>query len=376
MPFDFRTFFLIFRLALRDRRPWLRRVVVFALLFLTPAVATLNALCLWLDYVFFPGYRRTQVREPVFILGHPHSGSTLVRRLMTDDPQVAWFSTWELLLPSILQQRLVRLAGVCDRVLLRGRVARVIIPVKKRIFRSVRELHSRSLSGPEDDEFALAFSCLSAAWAGALPYMRELQYLYYLDAANPARRRRAMGFYRACVQRQLYTNTGARFHCSHSPAFSGRVESVVEAFPDARFVVVMRNPLETIPERLERAKRAWQAADCDPERVRDALDGLRRQSYHTYRYPLEVLGRHVNVRWCVVDYEALVASPKAAIEDAYAELGLSISPEFEKQLALEQDRPPAQRVENVDTAREFGPLQDEVREELQELFDAYRWPVD
>ena len=38
----------------------------------------LNQLCLLLDHVLFPGFRRVRVERPVFIIGHARSGTSLL----------------------------------------------------------------------------------------------------------------------------------------------------------------------------------------------------------------------------------------------------------------------------------------------------------
>ena len=74
MPFDFRLFFRMFRLAFADRMSPRRRKVVWFLAIVWPLHAALSAVCLVFDHVLFPGFRRVEVREPGFIVGHSRSG--------------------------------------------------------------------------------------------------------------------------------------------------------------------------------------------------------------------------------------------------------------------------------------------------------------
>jgi hypothetical protein len=201
-----------------------------------------------------------------------------------------------------------------------------------------------SLTRPEEDEFLFAASCASGVWVLLFPYWRELQGLYYTDELAPRRRRRLLRFYRGCVQRQLWLNGPGKTHLSKNPTFCGKVESLLEAFPDARFVVCQRTPYETIPSLLKLVTRNWRAARCSPARIEDSRRVLAEQSFHTYRYPLEVLGRHPETRWTEVDYRALVEAPKRAVEVVYARLGLSMSPAYAKALEAEEARSRAQRV--------------------------------
>jgi len=373
MPFDFRTFIMMFRLAFHDRMSPRRKKVVLALLFIIPAMATLNAFCLLLDQILFPGFRRVHVHKPVFIIGHARSGTSLMHRLMTGDERFSWFMTYELFVPSLVQRKLIRFLGACDRRFAGGALARRIQAWEDRTFARGREMHPMSLTGPEEDEFLLIFSCLSGVWVTLFPYMRELDYLYYTDRMAPRERRRILGFYESCVKRQLYLNGPHRTHCSKNPTFAGKMESLIEIFPDARFVVLNRNPYETIPSLLKMMKRNWKASDCDPERMRDSMEGLGQQSFHTYRYPYEVLTRHPEIRYALVDYRELVESPRRVVEKVYSQLELPLTPEFEKFLALEETRSKEYRADHVYNLREFGLEHEKIRAELGQLFERFGW---
>ncbi len=373
MPFDWRTFRLLLREAFRDPMSPRRRAVVWLSLFGIPFLAAVNAACFALDRLVTPQIHRLPVREPVFIIGHARSGTSLMHRLMTHDPRFAWFRMYELFLPSLLQKKLVRRAADWDRRWLGGRIRLRIRAWEDRTFARGREMHPMSLTGPEEDEFLMTLSCASGTLTLLFPYMRELQHLYYFDQRPVPERRRLMRFYRECVQRQLALAGGDHQLLSKNPVFCGRVESLIEAFPDARFVVMMRDPCETIPSLLKLMKRNWKASDCPAHRVDDSLQVLAAQSIHTYRYPLEVLARHPEVRHAVVRYRDLVESPKATVERVYAQLGLPLSSRFEGALRDEQTRSRDHRADHVYGLEEFGLERNRIRSQLADLFERFGW---
>ena len=53
-----------------------RRKVVWSILLLYPLLAGIDFVCFALDHVFFPGFRRVQVKAPIFVLGNARSGTT------------------------------------------------------------------------------------------------------------------------------------------------------------------------------------------------------------------------------------------------------------------------------------------------------------
>jgi hypothetical protein len=358
--FDFHTYSRMFRLAFRDEMSGGRRRLLLFLVFAIPAIASLNAVCLLLDRIFFPAFRRIEVRAPVFVIGHARSGTSLLHRLLTRDAErFSCFRTYELFLPSILQKKLVRWLGRCDRRYWGSALEKRILAWEDRSFARGRNMHPMSLFGPEEDEFVLAPSCASGGWVVLFPYWRG--------------RRRLMRFYKECVQRQLYLNGSNKIHCSKNPTFCGKVESLIETFPDARFAISMRNPCETIPSLLKMMRRNWKAARCSGERLDDSLAVLAEQSFHSYRYPFEVLERHPETRFAVVDYRDLVESPRRAVGEVYEKLGMSLSPAAEKGLAEEEARSRSYRAEHVYTLGEFGLERSEIRSRLADLFERYGW---
>jgi len=373
VAFDLRTYLTMFRLALRDRMSPRRRTVVLSLMFLIPALAALNGVCLLLDHLLFPGFRRTPVRAPVFIIGHARSGTTLMHRLMTADTRMSWFMTYELFLPSILQRKIVGALARWDRERRGGRMARRIQAWEDRTFAKGRQMHPMSLTGPEEDEFLLAPSCRSGVWVTVFPYMRELAYLYYTDEMPAARRRRTMRVYRALVQRNLYLKGADTIHCSKNPTFAGKMRSLLETFPDARFVVLNRNPYETIPSLLKMMDRNWKASDCDRERMRDSLECLGRQSFHTYKYPYAVLDAHPRTKRAIVDYRRLIEQPRRVTEEVYAALDLNVTAELAAALDVEEARSKTHRADHVYNLREFGLRREEIRRELADLFERFDW---
>ncbi len=373
MYFDFRTYFRMLRLAWHEESAESRRRLLFMLLAIVPVVSTFHAVCFFLDGLLFPGLRKVEVRTPVFIVGHARSGTTLFHRLMTKDGErFSYFMLYEMFLPSLLQKKVVRWLAACDRRLLGGRIEARVMAWDKKNFDRTREVHSTGLTAPEEDDFAGTFSCASGFWIVLAPYMGDLDF-YYVDERPPRSRRRLMRFYRECVKRQLYLNGTDKIHLSKNPTFSGRVESLIEEFPDARIVVLMRNPLETIPSLLSLMRISWKVRGWDDARMRPSMRILADQSFHTYRHPLEVLARHPETRSAVVDYRDLVAEPKRIVEQVYAELGFPVSNELRATLLAEQSRAREHETTHAYSLEQFGLEGDAIHKSLADLFERFHW---
>jgi hypothetical protein len=373
MYFDFHTYFRMLRLARKEENRAGRRRLFFILLVLVPVVSTFHAICFFLDNILFPGLRKVEVRTPVFIVGHARSGTTLMHRLMSKDGErFSFFLLYELFLPSLLQKKVIRFLAACDRRFLGARIEKNIQAWEERKFAATQDMHATGLTAPEEDDFIHTFSCASGFWIVLLPYMGLLDF-YYVDQRPPQNRRRLMKFYKECVKRQLYLNGVNKIHLSKNPTFSGRVESLIETFPDARIVVLMRNPYETIPSLLKLMQRSWQLRGWEGAQMNRSLRALADQSFHTYNYPLEVLARHPNTKQAIVDYRELVAQPKRTVEAVYAQLGFPMSSEFSQVLTAEEQRAKSHETTHTYSLEEFGLKSDEIHAALADLFERYGW---
>lgn len=371
--FEFRTWLQMLRLAWRERNPRHRRGLLFTLLVTVPAVASVHAVCFFLDPILFPDLRRTRVRRPVFIIGHARSGTTLLHRLMTlDGDRFSAFALYELFLPSLVEKKLVRALAAADRRLLGGALGRRVAAWEERRFGPTRHIHPQSLTAPEEDDGVLTFSCASGSWIVRLPYMGDLDF-YHVDARPPEQRRRLMEFYAECVRRQLYLNGPHKTHLSKNPVFAGRLESLIETFPDARFVIPFRNPYETVPSLLKLMKVSWGMRKWSEAEMERSLRILAEQSFETYLVPLEVLARHPETRYAVVDYAELVAQPKRTVERVYAELGIPVTSAYAAVLEEEQRRARAHETRHRYSLEEFGLRSDEFRTRLAPLFERFHW---
>ena len=221
---------------------------VFLLLFGLP-VALLLQLMHWcgflLDELLFPGYRRVKVSRPVFIIGIPRSGTTLLQRTLASDPAFTTMMTWECLLaPSISERYCLRL------------LARPLQPLLPRLHRlsitkRLRAIHELSLSAPEED-----FLTLLPVWSCFIqivmfPEAAGIRRLAFFDSAVPvAERRLIMHFYHRCLQRHLYFHGTARRYLAKNPSFTSWQTSLRETFADAHIIACSRPPSATVPSQL------------------------------------------------------------------------------------------------------------------------------
>jgi len=373
--FDFANYRKMIILAWREPTPAARRYYLAVLCIAIPVVSGFHALCFFLDGILFPGLWKVKVEKPIFMVGHARSGTTLTHRLMSRDAgRFSSFRLYECYFPSLLQKKLIRLGIALDHRLLGGFLAKRVQAWEERRYGAHRHVHAMGLTMPEEDDISLYYSMASGFWITKMPYMGALDF-FYMNDWPLSKRRRYNRFYRECVRRQLYLNGADKIHLAKNPLWAGRVASILEFFPDARFVVNVRDPRETIPSLLKLMRAGWKRLDWEEARQRDCLRILAEQSWDTYRHPLETLAAKPEVPGAVVDYRDLVSDPARTLELLYRDLALPMSEAFREILAGEAKRERAHTSHYSYSLEEFGLEGDQIRERLGDLFDRFQWDV-
>ncbi len=349
---------------------------MWTLFFAVPMLAGWNAFCLALDRILFPGFRRVPVRAPVFIIGHSRSGTTLMHELLAADDQFNWFMAYELFLPALVQKKLLRAFGRFDRGLLGGRYEKRLRAWQDRNFAAGRQMHPMDLLGPEEDEFLLALTLYSGTPGVVFPNLEDMQrYSRFDELLDVPTRRRVMAFYRTCLQRQLVLNGVDKTHLSKNPMFSCKVGSLIETFPDARFVVMVRNPFETIPSIQKMMLRNYKASGTDPAQIESALAIVGENSIAMYRDPFDALARHPETRWTAIPYELLTTDPAGAMRKVYADLEIPVTTSSEDAMKRAAVHARAYKPSHDYSLGEFGLAPGEIRDALAPLFARFHWPV-
>ena len=203
-----------------------------------PAVATFHAICFALDWILFPGLRKVEVKEPVFMVGHARSGTTLLSRLMTyDADRFSYFLYWEMFFPSLLQKKLIKTIGSLDEKWLGRMINKRLVAWDDKKYGPYRHMHDMSLWNSEEDQFVKRGAFVTQQWSMDIPMMEVID-IFHVDEMPRRKRRRWMHHYHECVKRQVLLNGGNKMHLSKNPVMSGWVEALIETFPDARIVVM------------------------------------------------------------------------------------------------------------------------------------------
>lgn len=373
--FEFKTWLTMLRLISRESDLKRRRKLFKLVGVKVPLRALFHSVCFFLDMILFPKLWLVKVKKPVFIIGHARSGTTLAHRLMSGDERFSAFRYYELLLPSLLQKKTVRMVAWMDNHWFGQRLEKRLQAWEKRKFGPTQHIHKMGLTIPEEDDLMYLTSCASGFWATKLPYMDSLDF-FHVDQRPEAERRKMMNFYRNCVRRQLYINGDNKIHLSKNPTYCGRVGALIEAFPDARFVLLYRNPYETIPSLLKLLHVSWKLQGNTPESMQNSTRTMINLSYESYLHPLAVLERNPQTPYSIIDYRELITAPKATMEQVYHDLDLPVTEKFDLFLTAQQEKSRKHETTHSYSMAEFGLSDQEIHNKLGPLFTRFNWDVE
>lgn len=305
---------------------WTLRAIVITI------VAAVNSLLALLDeLVFGARIERTQLTAPpIFVLGHWRSGTTYLHELLACDTAHSCPTTYRCFAPShfLLSERWLKFP-----------LARLL--PRRRPMDDMQVGWDR----PQEEEFALANLGVPTPYLSVMFPNRGPRYTSYLtlQTLEPAVQRRWRSQYRRLLKRLTVADN--RRLVLKSPPNTARLRTLIEMFPDAKFIHLSRHPSELYTSTLHlwrslhREQGMQEVVDEDwlAEFVVDSLDRM----YHAYfdDLPLLAPGQLIELR-----YDQLVADPKAALRAAYGTLGLgdfaAVEPSLDTYLATVREYQP------------------------------------
>ncbi|MGM0633123.1 MAG: sulfotransferase, partial [Pseudomonadota bacterium] len=343
-----------------DRRRWYGHLLLLLLLPVFLSLQLLQWLLFLIDEVLFRGYRRVEVRQPLFVLGPPRSGTTHLHQVLSLDDNRTTFSAWECALGlSITARKLVYGVARIDRLLGRP-LGRMLAWVEKRLLDNTGSVHPVSLNGPEED--FLVFMPLAQCFLLIVPFPRSdwLWRTVRLDdgRVSDRQRRRLLRWYRRCIQKHLYVHGSGRLFLSKNASFAGMSTALLEEFPDAGVLCCMRDPLKVIPSQLSSLGGGLNACGFTgmPDSLRDRLVDL---LHHYYRNLWQTRQRYPD-RFTVIHNRDLHHDLYASVIGALSRLGVSITDPFRERLREASGRSAGYRSAHRYTLAQFGLDHDEL----------------
>jgi len=325
-----------------------------------------------LDGIFFRDYRDLEIREPVYIVGNPRSGTTFLQRLLAQDEKTfISMRTWEMLLaPSVTMRKLFWALSSLDGWL--GKPLARLLGMLEEGWQEDNVVHRIALRAPEEDEYLLIhiFSTLKIWLYVAM--LDEVERYTYFDSQMPEEdKRRIMTFYTRCVRRHLYAHGSSdRHYLAKNPHFSPMVDTLYRHFPGVKIIYLARNPLDMIPSYISLKENEWQLLG-NPSEPYSSREYILDMAHHWYEYTLKRLDQAPQDSAIVVNFDDLVTDARAVVVSIYEQFGFELSPEFDQVLRKATRQARSHESEHEYSLQEMGLTRERIVTKYKQVFERF-----
>ena len=263
---------------------------------------------------------RTQIADdPIFIIGHWRSGTTLLHELLVLDERFTYPDTYDCFAPGHF---------LASGWIVRPTVG-VLLPKRRPI-----DNMAAGWDRPQEDEFALCnLGARSPYSTVAFPNRppQDQEYFALRDLAPEAldRWKQSLHYFLKCL-----TVRRAKRIVLKSPPHTFRVRTLLEMYPRAQFVHIVRDPYVVYPSTVNLWKRLYRDQGFQVPRYEGLSEHIVEtfcQMYETFERDRPLLSPE---QLCEVRYEDLIENPVEQIRSVYETLALG---EFDRATPALQD---------------------------------------
>ena len=252
--------------------------------------------------------------DPVFIVGHWRSGTTYLHNILCQDPQFSYISTFHATFPEYLLGRKT-----------------LLLPLFKIVLPETRPGDNVRLSAdsPQEDEFALG--CTTPYSFYHYLFFPERLDTYYQKSVSfesevGSFKEEWQRKYLLIIKKAVLDRGGGRF-VSKNPAHTGRVKTLIEMFPKAKFIHIYRNPVTVFLSTLtylDRTMAKVQLSAFDHRELEAQVLMVHRRILDDFFREKE---RIPDANYIEVRYEEFEKEPLSILEEIYARFDI---PDYEK----------------------------------------------
>jgi hypothetical protein len=307
-----------------------------------------------------PGILDTPLDPPVFILGSPRTGSSILHELLALDPASRTPAMWEMLHP------VEALAGDSLRA-----VADDTVQLWHDLQPEYESMHANSGELPNECIYVTMNEFLSEQWMGC---HRVPSYAAHLVAAD---HRGAFRFHRRFLQTLAQRARGERWVLK-APSHIFHLAEIFDVYPEARIVHLHRDPLRTLPSQLS-LMATLRLMRCEQVEVGREARALSKGNAAVFHSVIErrASGALPDARFIDLRFHDLMADPLGTLESLYRQLGWKLADAPRAAMADYVARKPRHsRGVHRYSLEEFGLDPGAERERYRFYCERYRVPVE
>lgn len=346
------------------------RLLLFSLIF-TLVFFLHQVLCLLLraiDEVVFFKYRSVEIKAPVFIIANPRSGTTYLHHLMSKDSHFAYMKLAYTIFPSVSFAKLYNLIATIDKFI-GNPVKKTLNYIDSKLYKGWDNIHPMGFNKPEEDEALFTLALTSPAVFLLFPFLHKVKENWMLDNEPEHVKKHMLNYFKNCVQRFMYASGKDKIYLSKNVLSSGRINCLLNYFPDAKIVYLIRNPYEALPSFISMFGVMYDVHSPQLKNDDDALKVWAWLGIDFYKNFNQVRTRIAPQNLVDLKYENLTSHPVATIELIYNKFNFEITPTYRTAIEAEQTRSKSYKSKHHYSLEKYGLTKEEIDSELKFIFD-------
>lgn len=344
---------------------WLLSIFFIFMFFLNQLV---NLLFRLIDEIFYSGFHKVKIKQPVFIIANPRSGTTYLHRLISlDDMHFAYTKFAHTFFMTASFTRLANLVQWIDRHA--GRfISRTLNKLDEVFWGGWDDIHAMGFNKAEEDELVFAQMMMSIGAFIPFPYYDVIHGNKFLDHEPKHVRKNAMDFYESSVKRFMHAAGKDRTYLAKNVMSTGRFQSLLERFPDAKIIYIARHPYEALPSMISMFSVMYGKSipDNDPRRLAFAELGIQ-----FYLYLAEMRKVIPPSQFIALKYDDLVEHPKDTVLKVYKHFNWEVSEHFMAALEKEERRQKNYQSNHDYSLEKYSLSKEYIYEQLFEVFHEF-----
>lgn len=243
--------------------------------------------------------------------------------------------------------------------------------VEKWLFGGWKGIHPMGFEESEEDEGLFALSLMSPAIGLICPWFREMKWIWIPDHLSEAKKAAMMAYYQNTLQRFLYAWGPDKILLSKNVISTGRIEMLLDTFPDARIIYPVRHPFKTIPSVTSMFSAPWKVLAPDVHQQSKEYRSWGAMNIAFYQHFNEVMSKLSPQQLFWVKYTLFTGDPYQTVLNIYQHFGWNVDPEFKKRLEAETTATRSYSSGHQYSMEQYGYSKEKVYNELLPVFKKF-----
>jgi hypothetical protein len=328
------------------------------------------------DEIFFRGYKKADLTEPVFIISNPRCGTTFLHRLLCLDEDRYTFSLlYHTLLASVFYIKIIQFIASVDKSL-GGLLHKLMDKLDEFFFGGWKHVHPMGFDRSEEDEGLFTLAAYSPALVLLSPWAYKLDYLNVLDKSDEKVKRKIKEFYISSLKRIVYASKPSTTLLMKNVFSTGRLNFILECFPNAKIIYPVRHPYKAIPSVISMFTGPWKvhSKDVADNSEESRAFGQIAINYYAYIYEQKAIINPKNLM--IVSYTDVVSKPIETARNIYKYFDFEMSEKFDEALSHYHLESKKYKSKHTYSMAQYGVTKETINEQLGDLMDEFDFSRD